>query len=160
MTVVLSMMVWGGLSTPSSLAAQSSARVEARLRISEVLMLDVEPGVVEVVSTADGYQAADGAVVLRVSANRSWRVTASGGVGATRIASAVVAGDPQPRLWWRVGSTGGGAQAEVEGYEEAGSGERVVASGGPGRNLRVELDYRWLGAESAPAGLVYTISSN
>lgn len=126
--------------------AQQMADAHVTAFVPELMVLDV-------VSHDPGWQRtqdegeAHGAVQIRVSANRSWKLMVSG---------ADEAGESP--VWVRLSHR----IAQVEGAWEfvRVSGARTeVARGGAGGDIEIVLDYRW-GARAAAAAPVYTLVAN
>lgn len=138
--------------------AQGNAAVSATVTVPEVMQLSVLPGGGEVVT--DGvYREEAGAVLLRVKANRSWKLVLTTS-SPELVASNRGAGEASEAVWYRATVVTGNGSSESS-FLEATAWGSVAVEGGPGDEIVIRLDYRWPegGGTDAPSrGLTYTLS--
>lgn len=133
------------------LPAQQIAVAHVTVHVPELMALDVvshDPAWRRTRSEGE----AQGAVRIRVSANRSWKVMVS---GADEAGVAPV--------WVRLASATSSAVAGAREFLRISGVRTELARGGPGGEIEVVLDYRWAArslTDLAAAVPVYTLVAN
>jgi len=146
------------LGVASVASAQGVAGVSANVSVPEVMQLRVERGAGDVV-TEGVYRESTGAVLLRVKANRDWRLVLTT-AAPERVASNGGVGEASAPVWYRTEVVSGSGTGTGSFLEATPAGS-VVAAGGRGNEIVIRLDYRWLegAGDDAPAtSLTYTLA--